>query len=200
MKKKLFLVSVISVLFISLFVLTGCTKKHTVDDIKDYIENEIGITNYKLDKEPTEKQDDDDYTDYYWHVKYKEIEFDIIDDYYWGMESLTNTLFDNFNIKAMDYYCENYSFPSKIKYEQDYTHTKKNTLMFEVANAQKEIDEEELRQCYNNIVDFFDTIDFDEYPISNISIEIVNETEHVKWLNIYHNGSLKSFEEFKNQK
>lgn len=51
---------------------------------------------------------------------------------------------------------------------------------------------------YNNIVTFVKTIDFDKYPVFNISVEVTNGSKHVKWLSIYHDNHIKSFDEFKN--
>ena len=195
MTKKIF---IITILTICLITLTGCTTKYDRDDIIDYIENDIGIKNYLLAEEAIEKKDDDEYTDYYWHVVYNDIEFDVINDYYWSMESLFNGLSSNFNQSALDYFYSNYNNKNNITYKKDYVPNNKNTLMCEVANEQKEIDYTKLQNCYNSIVEFVKTIDFQEYPIRYISVEITNGSKHVKWLTIYYDNQINSFDDFKN--
>ncbi|WP_292475506.1 hypothetical protein [Methanosphaera sp.] len=195
MTKKIF---IITILTICLITLTGCTTKYDRDDIIDYIENDIGIKNYLLAEEAIEKKDDDGYTDYYWHVVYNDIEFDVINDYYWSMESLFNGLSSNFNQSALDYFYSNYNNKNNITYKKDYVLNNKNTLMCEVANEQKEIDYTKLQNCYNSIVEFVKTIDFQEYPIRYISVEITNGSKHVKWLTIYYDNQINSFDDFKN--
>lgn len=167
----------------------------TINDIKDYIEKYIGITNYQISNDITEKIGDDGYTDYYWNIKYKDIEFSVIKNYYWG-EWLTSYLYDNFDHKVMDYHYKKYNNSNKITYRKDYVYNE-NTLICEVANEQKEIDEKKLKECYNNIIEFINTIDFKQYPMHNISVEITNSNGHVKWLSIYHDNHIKTFEEFK---
>lgn len=186
------------ILLLSLFIVSGCIKKYDVNDIKDYIENNIGIKNYKLDSNPDKIIDSDGYTDSYWHVKYKDIEFDVVDNHHYGMESVTNNLQSDFNKKALDYYYNKYTNKSSITYTIDYIY-KEKSLICNVANDNKEIDNTKLQQCYNNIIDFVNTIDFKTYPIKSISIEITNNNGHVKWLTLYSNNKLKSFNEFINE-
>ena len=46
------------------------------------------------------------------------------------------------------------------------------------------------------MVNFINTIDFEQYPISRINVEITNDNTHVKWLTIYKDKRLNSFNEF----
>ena len=197
-KRVFFLVVLIILMFgIYLFGFKGSKKQNSVNnDIKSYIENDIGIKNYILSYTPTERIENDGYTDYIWHVKYQDIEFDVINNYYYSMESKTHRLDSDYEQKVMDYYAEHY-ISDKITYKKDYVYNK-NMLICEVANEQKEIDESNLKECYNNIVEFIRKIDFEQYPMKNISVEITNKAGHVKWLLIYQDNHIKTFEEFKN--
>ena len=191
--------SVFIILAIFLVMLTGCTKNYGRSDIKEYIEKNIGIKGYKLAIKPMSKEGTDGYTDYYWHVKYKDIEFDVIDDHFWGMESASNYLDDDFDQVVLDYFYEKYNNKYKITYKKDLVYGE-NKLICEVANEQKEINYDKLQDCYNNMVEFVRTIDFETYPMFNISVEVTNGSQHAKWLSIYHDNSIKTFDEFKNTK
>ena len=194
MKKKKF---IIILLIVCLIALTGCTTKYNRDDISDYIEKEIGIKNFKLTDKPDKKMGDDGYEDEYWHVTYKDIEFDVINNYFWGMESLANRLDNNFDQNVLDYFFSKYNNLNNITYKKSYVNNDK-TLICEAANEQKEIDNTKLNNCYNNIIEFVNTIVFKDYPMKNISVEITDGSNHVKWKSIYHNNKIKSFDEFKN--
>ena len=129
MKNKVILIGLlIIILSIGLFILTGCTKKYVLADIKNYVENNIGIKNYTMKERYTELKGEDGYEDYYWHIRYNQIDFDVIDNYYYGMESVSNRLENNFDEKVLDYYYGKYANASKITYKKDYVY-EKNTLM-----------------------------------------------------------------------
>lgn len=197
-KRVFFLVVLIILMFgIYKFGTKGSKKQKSVnDDIKSYIENDIGIKNYTLSDTPTERIENDGYTDYIWHVKYQDIEFDVINNYRYSVEFKIHSLESDFNQKVMDYYAEHY-ISDKITYKKDYIYNE-NMIICEIANEQKEIDENKLEESYNNIVEFIRKFDFEKYPIKNISVEITNKAGHVKWLSIYQDNHIKTFEEFKN--
>ena len=197
-KRVFFLVVLIILMFgIYKFGFKGSKKQKSVnDDIKSYIENDIGIKNYILSDTPTERIEKDGYTDYIWHVKYYDIEFDVINNYRYSLEFKTHSLESDFDQKVMDYYAEHY-ISDKITYKKDYIYNE-NMIICEIANEQKEIDENKLEESYNNIVEFIRKFDFEKYPIKNISVEITNKAGHVKWLSIYQDNHIKTFEEFKN--
>ena len=83
MKNRIVLISFI--LLFGLVSLTGCTTNYGKSDIKKYIENDIGIKDFILADNPGEKTEKDGFTDYYWHVKYEPVEFNVINNYYYGM-------------------------------------------------------------------------------------------------------------------
>lgn len=183
----------------SCLFLTSCTKKYEKKDVEDYLQNKIGISGYHLSDEVV-KKDEDGNEDYYYHVAYKDIEFDVVNDFYdvdnFGFESLTNQLRSNFDEVVKDYYYNRYSNKSSIVYDYDLVYHKKN-LICSAANENKEIDENKLRHCYDSIYDFISTIDFANYPISNISVELTNDQAHVKWLTIYKDKKITTFDQFK---
>ena len=201
--RKVLISLIIVILTMGLFVLTGCTRQYKFDDIKNYAENVIGLKGYAKDytikERYSEVKDKDGYIDYHWYIKYKNIEFEIIDNTYYSNECVSNRLEDNFDSKVLDYFYSKYNNASKITYKIDSIYTK-NTLMCDAADSQGVIDETKLRQGYDNIVDFLNTINFNEYPVKNISVAVTNGDKHVKWLSIYKDKHIKTFEEFKSGK
>ena len=154
MKKKIFLS-----LLVSLFVLTGCDVSENKEstDVNSYIENEIGIKNYTLSSNSTEVIDEGGRTDYYWHVKYDNIEFDVIDDYYvsndFGVSNTRNSLRSNFDYNVLKYYYNNYSYKDIVVYESD-----SHNIICDIADENKHVDESKLRTCYNNSIDFINIL------------------------------------------
>ncbi len=90
-------------------LLTGCmTKDYGQSDIESFLEKE-GVQQFSLSKEYREQKGDDGYTDKIWDVTAQtpdggEISFHVIDDYHWGMESLTNYLRTDYE-DALLIYC-----------------------------------------------------------------------------------------------
>ena len=78
-------------------LLSGCTTKYEQKDIYDYIEENYALEDVKVSKERTELTGEDDYTDYLWEITADDIKFRVLDDYHWGMETLTNHLTDEYS-------------------------------------------------------------------------------------------------------
>ncbi len=74
--------------------ITGCTKEYTADDIKSYAKETLSIRRVTVDKIPHEYKDEDGYTDILWTVKDKKnnITFHVLDNTFYGVESVTNML------------------------------------------------------------------------------------------------------------
>ena len=189
-------------LLLCLLIVVGCSsvKERNREDIVSYLESTIGIKGYDLANEAKEIEGNDGLVDYYWQVKYKDIEFNVIDDYHiidsLGAKKTQNDLTSNFNQEVFDYYYSIYGDINSITYKTDYIYGKK-TLICEVADEQKNINNDKLEQCYNNIVNFINTFDFTTYPLKVITVEITNSTGHVYWYKIYDKRVL-TFSEFKN--
>ena len=191
MRKIISNIFVVILLMALLLALTGCVQ-HSLKDIEDYAKNDIGIKGYKIQNNYTEVKDKyGDLSDKYWHVKYKDIEFDIIDNFYSQGEFTLNELEDNFTESVLDYYYNKYDNANKITYESI---TK--SIICDVADSDGKIDETKLKQDYDNIVDFIKTIDFNTYPIKEIYVKITGKNNYVKWLLIYENNHINTFEEF----
>lgn len=94
--KKISYILILSLIL--LIIPTGCTKEYTKSDIEQYVaETYSGIITdpFTVSEKPLEVEGEDKYTDKLWTVTVKgknKITFHIIDDFHWGMESLTNSL------------------------------------------------------------------------------------------------------------
>ena len=75
------------------FLMTACVKDYGRDDIKKYIYEELGIKNISLSKEPEDVYDGE-FHDKLWTVTDKDnnVDFHVLDDRTWGMESASNSL------------------------------------------------------------------------------------------------------------
>ena len=113
------------------------------------------------------------------------------------MESTSNRLETDFDQKVVSYYYSIYSKASNIIYDRDLVFNK-YTLMSQSSNVEGTIDEDQLKQDYDNIVEFLNTFDFKKYPVKNISVEVTtNGGRHIKWLHIYSDNKIVSFDTFK---
>ncbi len=85
--------------------LTGCAATYDQNDIKSYVKNELHISKCTVYPETTQFVDEDGYTDKVWRVSIPKtgMEFHVIEDAHWGMESLANTLRTDFDQAYLDY-------------------------------------------------------------------------------------------------
>lgn len=99
MRKRIFLAGLLVFLMLAMVMMTGCTKNYDRSDIKQYVKDELGLKGFSVSKEPTEVTNPDDgYTDYLWEVTESDgTVFYVLDDYYYGMEWVTNSLRNNWN-------------------------------------------------------------------------------------------------------
>ena len=136
--------SILIIMF--LVLLTGCSTAHSYDDVDKYIKEEIGISNYELSKEYKEVLDSESVKDNYWHVKYKDIEFDVIDNFHKNND-VKNNIEDTYYESLFGMYLrdvENKNFNFEEVYE-------KNKFTCNAANYEKEIDYDRLQKCYDSL-------------------------------------------------
>ena len=193
MKKsfKLFLLS-----YLLIVLLTGCSKKHNRSDVISYIETKLGLKGYELSDKFEEVKDSEGYTDYYWHVKYKDIEFNVIDNYYYSMESISNSIMSDYEETVIKYYINKTN--STVRYEK--RNNNASSFVCAAAYDDKYINDGLLYNCYTNLKRLLNNIDFDSYPIDKLSVDIITGSDkHVIWLPIYENEKILNFDEFKNK-
>ena len=79
-----------------MLALSSCTTKYEKKDIEKYVREKTGKLLFVVSDAPEDITDEDGYTDHLWTVTEPGgIEYRVLDDYYWGMEALTNTLRDD---------------------------------------------------------------------------------------------------------
>ena len=75
-------------------VLSGCTTKYEKKDIEKYVRDLTGSIFFIVSDTPEDITGEDGYTDHLWTVQEPGgIEYRVLDNYYWGMEAMTNSLF-----------------------------------------------------------------------------------------------------------
>ena len=189
MKKFRLLICLVAVL-----IIVGCAKAKTESDVEKYLEETIGIKDYTLGEKKEFKDEVNDYTDYYWEVKYKSIEFTITDYYYYSHEHTENKLITDYPEKVIEYHLNKY--PNRYNIIFDNPVDVPNEDKSFICNINGESDNYSLRNCYDNIVNFLNTIDFKTYPMGKINVQVVNNNRHNRWLTIYDNKEIKSFQDF----
>ncbi len=88
-----------SILFMSMTLLSGCVTEYKRSDIQKIVREDMGIKNAVVSDTYREFEGEDGYTDRIWTITVNDsgLVFNIIDDYHWGMESLTNSLKNDYN-------------------------------------------------------------------------------------------------------
>lgn len=84
---------------LTMSVLSGCTKKYDRGDIKQYVEETLGLKNFTVSRNYKEvKGPGDDYIDHLWEVTESDgTVFYVLDDYAYGTEWVTNSLRNNWS-------------------------------------------------------------------------------------------------------
>lgn len=97
LRKRKILTAVLSGLLI--FCLTGCTTRYDRQDIGDYVKETIGLSEIAISETYRAQKGEDTYTDKIWTVKDRDsgLVFHVIDDFYWGMETMRNRLVSDYN-------------------------------------------------------------------------------------------------------
>ena len=94
MKKLLFTM----LLMTALLSLTSCTKKYDRNDIKEYVREELGLKDFTVSRTCKDIIDDEGYTDHLWEVTESDgTVFYVLDDYYYSLEWVSNSLGNNRN-------------------------------------------------------------------------------------------------------
>lgn len=91
---------------LALVLLTGCTVDYDRQDIEEYVAQNYGLSRFQVSRQPREATGEDGYTDYFWTVTLEQgdgLEFQVMDDHYWGMEATVNTLRDNYESTLLEW-------------------------------------------------------------------------------------------------
>lgn len=146
--------------------ITGCTKEYTADDIKAYAKDTLSIRRVSVNQTPQEYKDEDGYTDILWTVKDKKnnITFHVLDNTFYGVESVANMLLDDYDDSVFAAYAD--KLPSNIlSYEiteNDQTHLTNAEIVADYTN------QTELRACLcalQDVYTFYEEKGFDDLII-----------------------------------
>lgn len=165
LKFKRYILTLCFLLFIVVGI-TGCTKEYTADDIKSYAKETLSIRRVTVDIIPHEYKDEDGYTDILWTVKDKKnsITFHVLDNTFYGVESVTNMLLDDYDDCVFAAYAD--KLPTDIlSYEiteNNQTHLTNAEIIADYTN------ETELNACLSALQDvytFYEEKGFDDLVI-----------------------------------
>lgn len=196
MKKKIFLIFIVGFILF----LTGCTTKYDNNDIDEYIKEldvfKVSSNTFKVSKESFSVVGEDGYKDKVWTVDAKvdgkKIVFYVIDDYYYGTESVTNKLRSTYNYQAYikgtkDIDMNNFVFDfSDSEYSKENNKNIDSDILKELNIG---INNFALVNYYENLNDFNNIID----EVNNI----VRETSSTEWrprlcFNIYYESEYRN--------
>ena len=96
---------------VSVLMLSGCTKEFQQNDIASYIKDNYGVESVKVSSQCEIWEDEEGYEDKIWKCKIPDtigIVFYVVDDYGWGMESVSNYLWTNFDDAVAEYVYDEY--------------------------------------------------------------------------------------------
>ena len=83
---------------LSICLLAGCTKEYKRSDIEDYVKKNLELKGFRVSSSYETIEDDEGYKDRLWTVTEEDgTVFYVLDDYGWGMESVSNWLHDDWN-------------------------------------------------------------------------------------------------------
>ncbi len=146
--------------------ITGCTKEYTADDIKAYAKDTLSLRRVDVEQTPQDYKDDTGYTDVLWTVidKKNHIIFHVLDNTFYGVESVTNMLLDDYDDCVFAAYAD--KLPTDIlSYEiteNNQTHLTNAEIVAEYTN------ETELNACLSALQDvytFYEEKGFDDLVI-----------------------------------
>lgn len=124
MKRRKGMVCLLCLLLVcsAILPMTGCTtKKYNRRDIYKYVQEVCGLESFTVSKEPILIEGEDGYTDRLWTVIVQdgsELTFHVLDDFHWGMESVTNDLRTDYDAVVLKQIAGDYTF-TDMKLEHD---------------------------------------------------------------------------------
>ena len=191
MKKKFFFF-----LFFHIFLLAGCTKNYDQNSVMDYVQEQLSLSEFTVSQTYKEIKGEDGYTDRLWTVKDKEhnITFHVLDDYFWGMESVSNHLSDDYEASLFA------SLYQKLEQKDNLSFIKENKdSLFTVQLVCNYKNKEELTDCYDSVLSYKKQIDQFGYQLNiPYSVEYDFEFKNIGDYQIKtgdQSGSLKDIDE-----
>lgn len=166
---------------VSLISIIGCTKNYDRNDIINYVNEELKIMDIQVSKTYKEIIDEEGYTDKIWTVLDKEnnITFHVLDDFYYGMESVTNHLSNDYDESAFIELYNEMDVKQNIVYNY-----KSNNLFNEVNLICNYNNKKELNECYTSLLYYKNYIESKNFDLAisytleyDFSLKIIGEYE-----------------------
>ena len=190
-KKKIIQVIWLAIMFCGIITLSGCTEEYDRADIIKYVTQNCDIEKFSVSKDYEEVEGDDGYTDKVWTVKVKgddKLEFVVHDDFHWGMESLTNSLNDDYKYVALVHLYEEYDECELLElYEEENIRT-----YAELVGNYDNLDElEELFEEAAEFAEYVDDCGYDiefrvnfkmENPLSDNGVKEIIDGDYSTWI------------------
>lgn len=149
MKKKIVLI-----LFMFIFILctTSCTTIYTRSDIKEFVEENLGVSDFVVSKEYKIRKEryEDDYEDKVWTVTVRKtgLQFHVIDDVYNNGDFKDNCLITDYNEAVLHFIQD--KLPALQQLKIDYT--SETLYLYEAKIIGIFENEEELKVCYDELL------------------------------------------------
>lgn len=139
------------IVFLLLCFLSACTKDYSRSDIKNYVKEELNLTNISVSKTYEEIKDTEGYTDRLWTVvdKKNNITFHVLDDYGWGMESVANNLWNDYDNSVFLKYYSDLTIKDNIELEEN-NDSGLNYIKLNCTFKNKD----ELADCYESLISY----------------------------------------------
>ncbi len=94
-----------------ILMLSGCTEEYTRKDVRNFIIAKYGFDNFSVSEEPEEVEDEDGYNDLLWTITIdseEKIVFHVLDSYSWQFESISNSLWTDYEDVMLRHCYEKY--------------------------------------------------------------------------------------------
>lgn len=170
MIKKLVLAVIAALIFA---VMTGCTTDYNKNDIEEFVSQELHLADFTVSDTYEEFEGDDGYTDRIWTVtdNHSSIAFHVVDDYHWGMESMTNYLWTDYSESVLYNIAENLNGSEVLKF--DCTSDENGIFSAKISCSYK--NKNELAACAAELKKLQDELEALGYPDLNIGYQVMFE-------------------------
>ncbi|MFI3213304.1 MAG: hypothetical protein R3Y24_08165 [Eubacteriales bacterium] len=133
---------------ICMLLLSACVEDYDKNDIKDKVKSDIGLTKFEVDQETSIRIEEDKYEDIIWNITDSNtgMVFHIVDDFYWGMESVSNSLWDDYDAAVLSFIYEDLP---ELQYLSIYVGIEDGLYVGRINGEFADL--EELKSCYEEL-------------------------------------------------
>lgn len=161
-------ICMLCIIFLIAVSMTGCVKEYAADDIKAYAKDTLSLRSVSVEKTPQKYKDEEGYTDVVWtvHDKTNDVTFHVCDDTFWGVESVSNMLLNDYEASVFAAYAD--KLPTDIlSYEiTEYDHLTYAKIAADYSN------ETELAACLSELKEIYAFYAAKGFPHLDIRYEL----------------------------